>query len=99
MYIATMALIFIKTHQNTILITLGSIEDGEWLQYTINVSKSGSYNFNIYCCFGAMLEGKISISSNGQLLAKEVDVPLREISTTWQSVHVKNIHLQQAETG
>jgi endoglucanase len=71
---------------------VGSIEDGEWLQYTINVLKSGNYNFNISVA-SVDGEGKFSISSNGKLLAKEVIVPATGNMHTWQIVTVKNIHL------
>ena len=71
---------------------VGSIEDGEWLQYTINVVRSGSYNFNILVA-SVNNDGKLSMSSNGQVLAKEVDVPATGDINTWQIVHVKNIHL------
>ncbi len=71
---------------------VGSIEDGEWLQYTINVVRSGSYNFNISVA-SVNNDGKLSMSSNGQVLAKEVDVPATGDINTWQIVHVKNIHL------
>ncbi len=71
---------------------VGHIEDGEWLQYTINVSKSGSYNFNISVA-SVNDDGKLSISSNGKLLAKEVVVPATGNMHTWQIVAVKNIHL------
>ena len=71
---------------------VGHIEDGEWLQYTIDVRKSGSYNFNISVA-SLNDDGKLSISSNGKLLAKEVIVPITGNMHTWQTVTVKNIHL------
>jgi len=71
---------------------VGNIEDGEWMQYTINVSKSGSYNFNF--SVASISDGeKLSISSNGRVLAKEVDVPVTGNMHAWQTVTVKNIHL------
>jgi len=71
---------------------VGDIEDKEWMQYTINVLKSGNYNFNISVA-SIDGEGKFSISSNGKLLAKEVIVPATGDMHTWQIVTVKNIHL------
>ena len=52
---------------------VGDIEDGEWLQYTINVLKSGTYTFTIWVAQGKE-DGKISITSNSISLAKEVTV-------------------------
>ena len=71
---------------------VGNIEDGEWLQYTINVSKSGSYNFN-FSVASVNGEKELSISSNGHVLAKEVDIPVTGNMQAWQTVGVKNIHL------
>jgi endoglucanase len=71
---------------------VGSIEDSEWLQYTIIVLKSGNYSFNISVA-SVDGEGKFSISSNGKLLAKEVIVPATGNMRKWQIVTVKNIHL------
>ncbi len=71
---------------------VGDIEDGEWMQYTINVLKTGNYNFNISVA-SIDDEGRFSISSNGKLLAKEVDVPATGNMHTWQTVTVKNVPL------
>ena len=71
---------------------VGHIEDGEWLQYTIDVSKSGSYAFNISIAL-VNGDGKLSISSNGHLLTKEINVPVTGDMHTWQPLIVKNIHL------
>ena len=71
---------------------VGSIEDGEWLQYTINVVKNAAYNFNISVA-SATGGGKLSISSNGHSLAKEVVVPATGNMHTWQTITVKDIHL------
>ena len=75
---------------------VGSIEDGEWLQYTINVSKSGNYNFS-FTIASVNESGKLSISSNGKLIAKEVNVPTTGNMETWQTVTVKNIHLPKGQ--
>ena len=71
---------------------IGNIENGEWLQYTINVLKDGNYSFNISVASSA--EGKLSISSNGKLLATEIVIPSTGSMNAWQTVIVKNIHLK-----
>ena len=71
---------------------VGSIEDGEWLQYTINVLKSGNYDLS-FLVASINDDGKFSISSNGKLLAKEVVVPATGNMHTWQTFTLKNIHL------
>lgn len=71
---------------------VGNIYNGEWMQYTINVSKSGTYNFNF--SVASVSDGeKLSIASNGRVLEKEVDVPVTGKMQAWRTVTVKNIHL------
>ena len=71
---------------------VGHIEDGEWLQYTIDVSASGNDNFN-FSIASVNDDGKFSISSNGKMLANEVDVPVTGDMHKWQTVTVKDVHL------
>lgn len=71
---------------------VGNIEDGEWLQYTINVSKSGNYDFNLSVA-SVNDNGKISISSNGKIIAEKLSVPVTGNKHNWQTLSVKNIHL------
>ena len=71
---------------------VGSIQDGEWLQYTLNVLKSGNYNFN-FSVASVNDDSKFSLSSNGRMLVNEVDVPKTGDMLTWQTVTVKNIHV------
>lgn len=76
---------------------VGDIESGEWLQYTINVVKSGNYNFNISIASGND-DGKLSISSNGNVIAKQVDVPNTGDRHSWKTVSLTNIHLPAGQT-
>jgi len=71
---------------------VGDIEEGEWLQYTINILKGGTYNFNISVA-SVTEDGKLSISSNGNTVVKEVSVPLTGNMYAWQTITVKNVHL------
>jgi endoglucanase len=71
---------------------VGDIENGEWLQYTIDVLKKGVYTFKITLAPGVE-DGKISIISNGSSLVKEVAVPYSGNTGKWQTIAVKNIHL------
>jgi hypothetical protein len=63
-----------------------SIEDGEWLQYTVNVSEPGSYTI-VFSFSAADNEGRFSLLSDGRPLAENV-------STGGQSAALKNIHLK-----
>ena len=71
---------------------VGNIENGEWLQYTIDVLKKGIYTFTITVAPGKE-DGEISITSNGNSLIKEIDVPDTGNIGKWQTIAVKNIHL------
>ena len=73
---------------------VGSIEDGEWLQYTINVVKEGNYNLNITMA-SVSDAGKLSITDNGNIMVKEVAVPNTGNMNTWQTLIEKNIYLSQ----
>jgi endoglucanase len=75
---------------------VGNIEDGEWLQYTIDVLKKGVYNFNI-SIESATGDGKLSISSNGELPAKEITIPFTGNIHEWQTITIKNIHLSAGQ--
>ena len=71
---------------------VGDIEGGEWLQYTIDVLKKGVYNFTITVAPG-LEEGRLSITSNDNLLAKQVIIPANSNMHQWQNIVVKNIQL------
>lgn len=71
---------------------VGDIENGEWLQYTINVSKNGNYNF-IISYEGGKSDGKISITSNGKIV-KEINLPSTD-KDEWTTVTLKNIFLSK----
>jgi hypothetical protein len=71
---------------------VGDMEDGEWLQYTVTVLTKGLYNFRITVAPGAG-DGKLSITSNGNSLVKEVMVPNNSNAGKWQAIVIKNIQL------
>lgn len=50
------------------------IEDGEWLQYTVQVAKSGQYTLKIKAAAN-QAKGRISVLQNGQVKIKEAQVP------------------------
>ena len=71
---------------------VGDIENGEWLQYTIDVIKKGTYTFAITVAPGKE-DGNISITSNGTFLAKDIAVSNTGDAGKWKVVTVKNINL------
>jgi endoglucanase len=68
------------------------IEDGEWLQYSVNVVKAGLYNLQVDAA-AEDAQGKISILVNDRLVAKEVAVPATVNLKTFKTFTIKNISL------
>ena len=69
---------------------VGNIEDGEWLQYTIHVLKSGTYNFT-FSFIGGSQDGKLSLSLDDSV-AKEIALP-SATKDEWTSATLKDISL------
>jgi hypothetical protein len=71
---------------------VSDIEDGEWLQYTVDIAKKGVYilRFNVA---SDNATGKISISSGKTSLATNVSVPNTGSLKDWQTFEIKNIVL------
>jgi len=69
-----------------------SIEDGEWLQYTINVKKAGVYKirFNVSSTNG---DGKITIAT-GVSQAATVNVPATGSDRNWKMTDPESIKLK-----
>jgi len=71
-----------------------SIEDGEWLQYTVNVMKTGEYTlaFNTASDSAA---GRLSFLDGNTVLIKEQPIPESKGPQNWQTTEIKNIHLNK----
>lgn len=68
------------------------IDNGEWLQYTLNVVRSGSYNLKFN--FSAKNQaGKFSVHVNKKL-SQSMYIP---ISNDWEVVEVKNVSLYEGQ--
>ncbi|MDB5200459.1 MAG: glycosyl hydrolase family 5 [Chitinophagaceae bacterium] len=67
------------------------IEDGEWLQYTINVAKAGTFNLNIRTASGKA--GEIQLTINGVTLAENISLMQGVSDKDWKTTTVKNILL------
>lgn len=70
-----------------------SIEDGEWLQYTINVKKAGVYKirFNVSSANG---DGKITIATGAATPSATVNVPATGSGYNWKMTDAENIRLK-----
>ncbi|TDO21364.1 cellulase family glycosylhydrolase [Pedobacter duraquae] len=75
---------------------VNSIEDGEWLQYSINVSKAGNYSLVLGAA--ADLEGgSISVSIDGKNVVKALAIPASGNSKTFGTVTTKKLNLKSGK--
>jgi len=72
--------------------SVGWIETGEWLKYTINVEQSGIYNVNLNIS-APNTGGKIILSLDGASITSTLDVPATGGWQNWQYMTVSNIYL------
>jgi endoglucanase len=75
---------------------VSDIQQGEWLQYTINVAKKGIYTLTVTVSTDKAA-GKISISNGTSSIAKSVALPYTGSPKSWQTLTVKNIKLDQGK--
>lgn len=71
---------------------VSSFESGEWLQYTINIEKTGTYTLKLDLA-ADQPTGKVSVEVNGKAVAKELDVPQTGGLTNFRQTAIKNIKL------
>jgi len=72
---------------------VSSIEDGEWLKYTLDVAKKGNYTLKINAA-SADAGAKISIEVNGIIVARNISIPNTGGLKNFQTFEVKNIPLK-----
>ena len=70
------------------------IEDGEWLQYTVNVEKEGEYVLGLTVASDADT-GRLSFSSNQTMEARELKIPATGGMTEWRNVEVEDVYLDK----
>jgi len=71
-----------------------SIEDGEWLQYTVAVVDAGRYTISITIS-AADAGGMFSLLCNDKPLADNISINNTGGLANWQTVAIKNIDLQK----
>ena len=70
---------------------VSSIEDGEWLQYTVHAEKEGTYNIRLRTKTDDA-KGKIQLQLNNQNIGLETAV---NKNNGWQNTDVKNISISK----
>lgn len=68
------------------------IEDGEWLQYTVNVAQKGIYTLKINAA-AENATGRISILIDGKSVAEDVAVPNTGDAKKFATFEIKNVPL------
>jgi len=71
---------------------VSSIESGEWLQYTAESSKKGTYTLHLSVASDKDT-GKISVQINGKTVATGIQVPNTGSLKTFKTIEVKNVGL------
>jgi hypothetical protein len=71
-----------------------SIEDEEWLKYTVTVRKAGRYTISFTAAVDSV-DGKLSFLNNKGPLISEMMLPVTGSAQNWQAFSGKNIQLQK----
>lgn len=75
--------------------SVGWIDDGEWLQYTLQSAEAKAYS--ILFRYAGQSEGKISILVNGKPASKSIDLPATGGMKTWSTKAISNVILPAGE--
>ena len=77
--------------------TVGWIEAGEWLEYTINVQQSGNYKMNYRYASANTNAGPFYLEVDGQAVSGDIDVSGTGAWGNWATATVSNIVLLAGE--
>jgi uncharacterized protein YjdB len=70
---------------------------GEWLEYTVNVTKAGIYEFTINCASGLPGVGKFHLESNGIAITPVIDIPSSGNWGSYQPNIVNDVSLKSGQ--
>ncbi|MEP6926625.1 MAG: cellulase family glycosylhydrolase [Ginsengibacter sp.] len=73
---------------------VGSINESEWLQYTIDVTENGSYNIKV-CVASIETAAMLSVSIDGKNIFTKKDVSSTGDFKNWQTQSLGNITLEK----
>lgn len=71
---------------------VGSIEDGEWLQYTISVKQKGLYTLKLFLS-SVNPNGKLSVTDGNTSITTKLSVPATGGDKKWEIKEIKNVSL------
>jgi hypothetical protein len=72
---------------------IGSTEAGEWLQYTVEVSKAGNYSVRISIT-SSTDKGNVSLNVDGKNTSSNIKIPA---ASSWQQVDLGNMKLTKGK--
>ena len=72
---------------------VGHTEDGEWLQFTIDVLEAGKYNLKI--AVSASNGGALSVSSGSGQEQQAINIPSTGGNENWEFIMAKNVPLEK----
>ncbi|MGM9474896.1 cellulase family glycosylhydrolase [Pedobacter sp. GSP4] len=72
---------------------VSNIEKDEWLQYTVNVAKKGTYTLKINAA-ADHVDGRIAIAVDGKVIAKDIAIPNTGSAKKFATFEVDNITLK-----
>jgi hypothetical protein len=73
---------------------IGNIEDGEWMQYTIDITRGDHYDIELIVS-ADQSEGTVAITDNGIPIGSNIRVPVTGTKKTGEKITLKNIFLEQ----
>ncbi len=76
--------------------SIGWIESGEWLKYTIQVNESGLYEVRVRIA-AAQEGGQLQLFINGQALTQNLTVPKTGGWYNWQTMTINDVPLEAGE--
>lgn len=77
--------------------TIGWIEAGEWLEYTVNVSQSGSYKMNYRYASANASGGPFHLELDDQVVSENINVSGTGAWDNWSTAEVTGIDLIEGE--
>jgi hypothetical protein len=73
---------------------LADIQNGEWVEYQLNVAEAGNYDFTFR--IATIMDGqKFSLSVDEEVMRTDITVPNTGGWQTWQTIVEKNIHFTE----
>jgi endoglucanase len=75
---------------------ISDMEEGEWLQYTLNVSRKGKYTIR-FTASSASDSAQFTFSLNGSKTSYNVSVPNTGGTNNWQTIDVQNVSLSSGK--